>query len=125
VTLLDVDHFKAVNDTSGHPLGDEVLRTVGQMLAGVVRTTDLAVRLGGDEFALLVRIGADADIAGRVDSIVETIRDHDWGDLVPGLRVTVSAGLAVGATLDVDRLLQVADANLYRAKAAGRNQAAT
>ena len=125
VTLLDVDHFKAVNDTFGHPLGDEVLRTVGRMLAGVVRITDLAVRLGGDEFALLVRIGADADIAGRVGSIVETVRDHDWGDLAAGLRVTVSAGLAVGAALDVDRLLQVADGNLYRAKAAGRNQSAT
>ena len=125
VVLIDLDHFKAVNDTFGHAVGDEVLRTIGRILAGAVRPCDLAIRLGGDEFALLVAIGgSDADIAGRIDRIVETVRDHDWFAVAPGLAVTVSAGMAVGAAPDVDRLLHDADRSLYRAKAAGRDRAA-
>ena len=122
--LIDLDHFKAVNDTFGHAVGDEVLRSIGRILADAVRTSDLAVRLGGDEFALLVGSGGNADIAGRVDRIVETVRDHHWSAIAPGLDVTVSAGLAVGAALDVDQLLREADRCLYRAKAAGRNRTA-
>ena len=124
VALIDLDRFKSVNDTFGHPVGDEVLRTIGQILAGAVRSSDLAVRLGGDEFALLVGSGTDMDITGRVNTIVETIRAHDWGDLAPGLVVTASAGMAIGAARDVDRLLLEADQSLYRAKADGRDRTA-
>jgi len=124
VALIDLDRFKAVNDTFGHPVGDEVLRTIGRILASAVRSSDLAVRLGGDEFALLVGSGADATIEGRVSGIVETVREQDWGALAPGLLVTASAGIATGPAIEVDRLLQEADQRLYRAKAAGRDRAA-
>ena len=124
VALLDLDRFKAVNDTFGHAVGDEVLRTIGRILAGAVRSSDLAVRLGGDEFALLVGFGGDAFIEGRVNSIVDTVREQDWGALAPGLVVTASAGLATGPATEVDRLLQEADRSLYRAKAAGRDRSA-
>ena len=125
VALIDLDRFKAVNDTFGHPVGDEVLRTIGRILAGAVRSSDLAVRLGGDEFALLVGSGADAFIEGRVGTIVDTIREQDWGALAPGLVVTASAGFATGPATDVDRLLQEADRRLYRAKADGRDRSAS
>jgi diguanylate cyclase (GGDEF)-like protein len=125
VVLLDVDHFKNVNDTFGHAVGDEVLRVIGAVLQAAIRSSDLAVRLGGDEFMLLVDLPAGADVPVPAQDIVRAVTLHHWTDIASGLRVSVSAGQAVGAARDVDQLTRSADENLYRAKAAGRGQAVT
>jgi len=125
VVLIDVDRFKAVNDTFGHAVGDEVLRVIGAVMQAAVRSSDLAVRLGGDEFMLLIDLPTDADASVPAQGIVRAVTLHRWNDVAPGLRVSVSAGHAVGAARDVDKLIQAADENLYRAKAAGRGQAIT
>jgi len=125
VVLVDVDHFKNVNDTFGHAVGDEVLRVIGGVLQATIRSSDLAVRLGGDEFMLLIDLPADADAPVPASGIVRAVTLHHWNDIAPGLQVSVSAGQAVGAARDVDRLIQAADENLYRAKAAGRGRAVT
>jgi diguanylate cyclase (GGDEF)-like protein len=125
VLLLDVDHFKAVNDTFGHGVGDEVLRVIGALLQAAIRPSDLAVRLGGDEFMLLIDLPAGADVPIPAQDIIRAVILHHWDDVAPGLRVSVSAGQAVGAARDVDQLIRAADENLYRAKDAGRGRAIT
>ena len=123
VVLLDVDHFKAVNDTFGHATGDEALRVIGSILQAVVRRSDLAVRRGGDEFMLLIDLPPGTDTPIVAHGIVRAVARHRWADVAPGLAVGVSAGEAVGAARDVDDLIRMADENLYRAKDSGRGQA--
>jgi diguanylate cyclase (GGDEF)-like protein len=125
VVLIDVDHFKAVNDTFGHVVGDEVLRVIGSVLQAVIRPSDLAVRLGGDEFMLLIEVPAGTDVSVPADGIVRAVALHHWDEVAAGLIVSVSAGQAVGDARDVDRLIRAADETLYQAKAAGRGQAVT
>ena len=117
VMLLDLDHFKDINDTLGHPVGDQLLCAVGERLRGAVRDGDLVARLGGDEFALLC---ADLDraeaeeLAGRVVAALETSFSVD------GVRLDVgcSLGLALSPDhgQDPQTLLQRADVALYAAK---------
>jgi diguanylate cyclase (GGDEF)-like protein len=123
VVLVDVDHFKGVNDTFGHGVGDDVLRVIGTILLGAIRATDLAVRLGGDEFMLLVDLAPGPHVPPVAAEVIHAINLHDWDEIAPGLRVGVSAGQAAGAAREVDRLMREADGNLYRAKAAGRGRA--
>jgi diguanylate cyclase (GGDEF)-like protein len=123
VVLVDVDHFKTVNDTFGHVVGDDVLRVIGSMLQAAVRPADLAVRIGGDEFLLLVDLPPGDDAPRIADGLVRAVSQHRWADVAPALQVSVSAGQAVGAASAVDQLVRTADDNLYRAKAAGRGRA--
>lgn len=122
LALADIDHFKAINDRFLHVVGDEVLRVVARLLARQVRGDDLAARYGGEEFALLLGAAGDAAHAAceRVRAAVE---EFDWTRVHPGLRVTVSIGMARRAeAATAQDLLRLADARLYRAKAGGRNQ---
>jgi diguanylate cyclase (GGDEF)-like protein len=117
VLLVDVDNFKLVNDTWGHAEGDTVLRAVAGVLAGEVRSGDLVARLGGDEFGVLLP-GAGASAANLVaHRMVEVIGALDDGD------VTVSIGVASGATSDALATWHAADSAMYFAKRAGGNQA--
>jgi len=116
VILLDLDHFKRINDTQGHQAGDELLKGVAQIIQGHLREADLFARYGGEEFiALLPRMPA-----GDAVAVAERIRE----DVVARLQVTLSSGIAgllpAGDTLD--RLISRADKALYRAKDAGRNR---
>jgi len=129
VALVDIDHFKDVNDAFGHLAGDEALRALSRVLREAVREYDLVGRFGGEEFSLLLpqidEAGARA-IAERIRSHVEMLRvDAGAGDGQP-ISVTVSVGVAAmagGATGEgITDLLAAADAALYRAKGAGRNQ---
>ncbi len=126
LVMVDIDHFKSVNDTHGHPAGDAVLREVSRRVADEVRTVDRAFRFGGEEIALLLmqtdRAGA-LDLAKRACRAVE--RDPIIVSDTIALNVTVSAG---AAAMPVDagtgyELLNAADKALYAAKAAGRNRA--
>ena len=126
LVMVDIDHFKMVNDTHGHPVGDIVLREVARRVAAEVRTVDRAVRFGGEEIVLVLvqteRNGA-LDVARRVCASIEN-SPVLCGETV-ALNVTVSAGVA---ELPTDAksglsLLNAADKALYAAKARGRNRA--
>ncbi|HMM94748.1 GGDEF domain-containing protein [Phycicoccus sp.] len=125
LVLVDVDHFKGVNDTHGHDVGDEVLVRVAASLRTIVRGTDLVVRWGGDEFLLLLDTDHLEVAARRCREVAEMVRHDFWDDLADGLRVTVSIGLAVGKVADLDGLRDAADRALYRAKERGRDGVAT
>ena len=124
--LLDLDHFKQVNDRFGHAVGDEVLRRVAALIQQNCRSADLAVRYGGEEFVLAlfgVAHEAAADVAHRLRASVEA---EPWGVVAEGLRVSVSIGLAAAVEApDGQSLLTLADRRLYAAKFGGRNQVVT
>ena len=122
VLLVDLDHFKAVNDTFGHAVGDAVLTVVADMMRRVTRSGDSCARLGGDEFAVLLP-GADERAARtRARHLVRAVAGHPWSGIAAGLAARVSAGAATG--VPGPDLVESADAALYRAKAAGGNRVA-
>ncbi len=126
IALIDLDWFKRVNDAYGHPTGDEVLRTFAITVFANIRTTDRFGRYGGEEF-LLVLPDTPNDVAARIlDRLRAIIADLDWSAFSPGMRVTISGGVATqrpGETADT--LLARADNALYAAKARGRNRIAS
>ncbi len=130
VILVDVDHFKRVNDSYGHAIGDEVLKLVAKTLQGQMRRHDVAARYGGEEFVLLLAEtnGEEAGVvAERCRGLVESLARVDAGGAGESVRVTVSLGIAALPLPGVDRierLIDVADAALYRAKSEGRNRVA-
>ncbi len=127
VAMLDLDHFKALNDTSGHEAGDKVLRAVGELLRDSLRSGDLACRYGGEELTLILPGASLKDAHARLEALREAVAllpvRHRDGNLPP---VTVSVGLAAAAPHETDAaaLLGRADAALYLAKAGGRNRVA-
>jgi two-component system, cell cycle response regulator len=128
VLLLDIDHFKKINDTLGHPAGDAALRALGELLLKTVRTEDIVARYGGEEFAVVARsIPAPGAwlLAERIRQSVAALRVSHGGTTIS---LTISAGV-VSMDADrvfpgVERLLEAADQALYRAKADGRNRCA-
>jgi diguanylate cyclase (GGDEF)-like protein len=121
VILIDLDHFKALNDTHGHDQGDRVLAAVAQVIGSSVRSGDLAARWGGEEFIVVC---ADVDRRGAqkiAEKIRERIEGHDFG--IPG-GVTASLGVNWSnmAEPDLTQLVAQADIALYAAKAEGRNR---
>jgi len=123
VALLDVDHFKRVNDTYSHQVGDAVLVRVAAALQQALRRDDLAARYGGEEFAVLLDGLSGARTEDVCDRLRATVADLRWDDLMPGARLTVSIGVAERqAGEPVAALLGRADAALYRAKADGRDR---
>ena len=125
VAFVDIDHFKAVNDTYGHAAGDEVLRGVAHVLRDNLRATDMIGRYGGEEFMLILtetEVEDGALLTEKLRMLVERTRFAVEGN--PQLTVTISIGLAggFGHTLRVDPLVRDADAAMYSAKSLGRNQ---
>ena len=120
LVMLDLDNFKAVNDTHGHPYGDEVLRAVGEQLGGVVRTTDTAARVGGEEFALILP-GTDGEVAYRV---AERARQAVAEVSARDMALSCSAGIATypADAEDASSLCKLADGALYWAKRQGKQR---
>ena len=123
--LLDIDHFKAVNDSYGHPAGDEVLRRVARLIEGELRVSDVAARYGGEEVALLLPETSAEDaliVASRLRARLAT-SPFDIGAGI-SLSVTASFGIATVPTnaANLVELVSAADEALYEAKAAGRNR---
>lgn len=120
--LIDIDHFKRVNDAHGHPMGDSVLRTVAELLTKTLREMDFVCRYGGDEFAVICpgsRLHEAAVAAERVRQAVAAIRVRLKG---ADISLTISIGAAEIANSEIaDGLIQRADEALYAAKQAGRN----
>jgi len=128
VAIVDLDHFKRINDQLSHDVGDQVLVLVAKLLETeleAVAPDGFVVRMGGEEF-LLVLPGTDASAATeQLDGIRQAIRSYDWHELTRGLPVTVSVGVAGArdATTSTQAgLLSIADRNLYVAKHAGRDR---
>jgi diguanylate cyclase len=127
LVLIDIDHFKRVNDTHGHPVGDTVITTIGQVLLRVARGAEaLPARIGGEEFALILRSATSAQavqIAEGVLGVVRSMKIRKRGSEEVITTVTVSAGIAAWMPGDdPGSLLAAADAALYRAKGAGRDR---
>ncbi len=123
--LVDIDHFKQVNDVRGHQAGDAVIKQLAEAVADALRGEDVFARVGGEEFAIVTR-GLDTDmareVAERVRMLVEA-RAFRWQD--DDIKCTISVGgtmLRAKEALDASVLLRRADDNLYRAKDGGRNR---
>ncbi|MBB4312714.1 sensor domain-containing diguanylate cyclase [Roseospira marina] len=130
VLMVDIDHFKQINDSLGHAAGDEALRALARMLRAALRDTDLVARMGGEEFAILLaeNVAEAYDVAERIrQAVASTImRVTDLSGQPQDLSLTVSLGLAAQHPTDgqetLDVLLSRADRALYSAKRAGRNR---
>jgi diguanylate cyclase (GGDEF)-like protein len=129
LALVDIDHFKSVNDTHGHLVGDKALRAVTDALRSQLRAYDLAGRFGGEEFAILLPHAREADalnVAERlrvhIAGLSIPIRDNDESG--PYVKVTISVGVAAldSASRELNDMLAAADAALYHAKETGRNK---
>lgn len=119
---IDIDHFKNINDTLGHPVGDEVLRQVAQTLISSVRATDTAARVGGEELMVLMP-GADVHVAARHAEELRAAIEELVFEGYPGLKVTASFGVISSETsTDAKTLLENIDTALYAAKRQGRNR---
>ena len=123
IALIDLDHFKAVNDTHGHGVGDEVLRHFARALKAGLRDTDVVARWGGEEFLVLLN---DSDMEAATLGIERArleVGRTSMSSSVPHLRITFSCGLAVfDEGLPLEKLVDLADQRLYDAKAQGRNR---
>jgi two-component system cell cycle response regulator len=124
VMLGDLDHFKSVNDTYGHPVGDEVLREVARRLLGAVRSYDLVGRYGGEEF-LIVLNNCDASQAlARAEEVRKGVARDPVHTAIGPLPVTMSIGVLSSrdwSQCNAEEMLRRVDAALYQAKASGRN----
>ena len=120
---LDLDHFKDVNDTMGHPAGDELLREVARRLRSCVRVDDTVARLGGDEFAILcVKAKGHEDVGPLADTLLKVvIAPYDLHGEHVTIGTSIGIALAPHDGTDADELFKNADLSLYRAKSEGRN----
>lgn len=129
--FIDIDHFKHVNDTYGHPIGDKVLQGVAQRIREQIRSADVVARFGGEEFALLlVQTGQElaADVAERIRGVVAAGPIHPDANHVVPVTISLGVGTLHPEQHDADvhvlgmRLVEAADQALYRAKQGGRNR---
>jgi diguanylate cyclase (GGDEF)-like protein len=122
VILLDIDHFKAVNDRLSHATGDQVLQAVAELMREHIHPDELAGRFGGEEFVLVLHANP-RETYERAEKLRQAIQDHDWASIAAGLEVTLSLGWSAQTNLENhERMLSNADAMLYAAKRAGRNR---
>ncbi|GAA2624291.1 GGDEF domain-containing protein [Paractinoplanes durhamensis] len=124
VLMIDVDHFKAVNDGFGHDIGDLVLARLGHIFAAHVRQTDLAARLGGDEFLIILADVLPEVPEIRAEKILRAVQTYPWPEVAEGLAVSISIGVQHGSRHELPTLLSDADRNLYHAKNHGRGRVA-
>jgi diguanylate cyclase len=126
IALIDLDWFKRINDTYGHPTGDEVLKTFAITAFANIRAVDRFGRYGGEEFLLVLPDTLHETATRALERLRTIIADLDWSAFSPGMRVTVSAGVAtLSPNEKSDSLLARADGALYKAKAQGRNRIAS
>lgn len=129
LAIADVDHFKQVNDTLSHAVGDQTLRRLAELMNEELRQSDLLARYGGEEFVLAFPETPLTGAREVCERMRRRIERHDWPTIHPSLRVTISFGVvgdqggsSRGSLADWERLLVLADARLYEAKQGGRNR---
>ena len=124
VVLIDVDHFKTLNDRYGHLIGDSLLQGLGKHLRDGIRGTDFAARYGGEEFVIVCRGTGGESGVRLVKRLQQSLRDRALVEQFPGLHITFSAGVSSAPHPEVRKaadLLRRADEALYRAKGSGRD----
>lgn len=124
ILFIDLDHFKAINDTLGHPTGDQLLREIGRRLRTAVRDSDLVARLGGDEFVVMAeQVGDSKDLDELADKLLAVVSEPM---MLQGHEVKVSASIGMAwfpdDGRDVQNLLSNADMAMYKAKSGGRDR---
>jgi len=122
--VLDIDHFKVINDTLGHQSGDEVIKDVANAILGIVRASDIPGRIGGEEFAIILpntSVEEAMPLADRLRTCIEKVTIVEGGKKRP---VTASFGVAAGSDgeVPIDKVINWADSAMYSAKQAGRNR---
>jgi len=123
IAMIDLDHFKRVNDSYGHAAGDAVLRSFAAVVHEKMRNTDIFGRYGGEEFMLILVGAMPAPALEAVERVRIAVAAHDWRAISPDVPVTMSAGVAGFSKGEkVEQLLHRADQALYQAKHAGRNR---
>jgi diguanylate cyclase (GGDEF)-like protein len=126
IALIDLDWFKRINDAYGHPTGDEVLRTFSITVFANIRSVDRFGRYGGEEFLLILPDLASESATRALDRLRSIVANLDWSAFSPGMKVTLSAGVATLRPEETpDTFLARADSALYAAKARGRNRIAS
>src|SRR5690606_3254917 len=123
LALCDLDHFKSVNDSFGHPAGDAVLQGVAELLQAELRESDVACRFGGEEVAIIMPETTSADAMGVCDRVRDGLATLAWARH-PDRQVTMSVGIvgsSGSARIDADQWLAMVDAALYDSKRRGRN----
>ncbi len=121
LAIIDLDHFKQINDRHGHAIGDAVLQAFAQVAQTALAATDQLARWGGEEFLLLMPETGLPTAQQRLEDLQQCIRTHDWSRYADGLSVSFSAGLCEpGGRVPLHRDLERADRALYKAKAQGR-----
>lgn len=120
VAMIDIDHFKLVNDTYGHDTGDEVLKSVAEALTGMMRETDVIARFGGEEFCLLAPAVSAKAAPGFLEKIRERLSQLTFKESAFSITVSIGGTNALGA--DLNSMITQADKFLYAAKEAGRNR---
>jgi diguanylate cyclase (GGDEF)-like protein len=123
VAVIDLDHFKKVNDTYGHRTGDQLLIAIAKLIASQLREGDLFVRLGGEEFGLVLPQTRSTDALQICQRMCQQTQNFDWSTVHADLRVTISIGV-INQTNEtsLQELIDGADKALYRAKMEGRNR---
>jgi diguanylate cyclase (GGDEF)-like protein len=122
--MLDIDHFKTVNDTCGHQFGDVVLKRIATIIAHSVRKTDIVARYGGDEIVIILPDASKESAKMVADRILKGVQEEEFQFEEKKIRLTVSIGISNmtgGEPMSPEQLLRLADSALYRAKDAGKN----
>lgn len=125
LAMVDIDHFKKINDTYGHAVGDEVLREVARRILRSIRQQDFACRMGGEEFLLMIADPLPADALIVANAVRDSIRSAPVLSDGQAIHVTASMGLAFfdpAGSVTCDEVIRLADASLYRAKETGRDK---
>jgi two-component system, cell cycle response regulator len=123
LAVLDLDHFKSINDRFGHHAGDRVLARTAEILMANVRADDVVARVGGEEFVVVMPRTDATDAATCAERLRAAIAAEPWSSIGAGMSITTSIGLVTSATTtDIDTTVRLADRRLYAAKSAGRNR---
>lgn len=122
LAMIDIDHFKKVNDTYGHDVGDQVIQAIAQTLNEQRRSADVLARFGGEEFCLLMPELHKMHAEDLFDRYQKAISEIDFSDIAEDFKVTVSIGIATTSTHSPDQMIKDADEALYEAKESGRNK---
>ena len=124
VALIDLDHFKQINDRFGHAVGDKVLVEMAQQLRENTRSSDVLARIGGEEFLVVFADMPEAQAVEVCQRLRVRVAAHGWSAIADGLQVTLSIGIAHAPPYDIATLFDQADRAMYRAKQGGRNRVA-
>jgi diguanylate cyclase (GGDEF)-like protein len=122
IILIDIDHFKNINDTLGHQAGDAVLAKMARLIRSRLRSSDIACRYGGEEFVVILPRIKAADAYAKAEEIRKAVESYEF-ELKDRRHLTISAGVAsYDGKVTKEDLIRFADEKLYRAKATGRNK---